>query len=89
LCFCAPYCGNVSVLYNPVYGWVCTLKYKVIVAMLYKGWCAFCHNEYTKNLLCILEEMSRQMYGLSATIPHQFLGLFSLNHKEIKLLVAP
>jgi hypothetical protein len=25
---------------------------------LYKAWCAFCHKEYTKNLLCVLEEMS-------------------------------
>jgi len=34
---------------------------------LYEGWCAFCHNEYMKNLLCVLEEMSRQiLYGVSA-----------------------
>jgi len=43
---------------------------------LYEGWCAFCHNEYTKNLLCIPEEMSRQIYGVSATIPSRFLVFF-------------
>ena len=32
--------------------------------------------------------MSRQIYGLSATIPTQLLVLFSLDHKEIKLLIA-
>ena len=55
---------------------------------LYEGWCAFCHNEYTKNLLCVLEEMSRQIYGPNATIPNRFLGLFLLDHKDIKSLVA-
>jgi hypothetical protein len=55
---------------------------------LYKGWCAFCHNEYTKNLLCVLEELSRQLYGVNATISNQFFGLFALDHKEIKLLIA-
>ena len=55
---------------------------------LYEGWCAFCHNEYTKNLLCFLKEITRQIYGPSATIPNRFLGVFSLDHKEIKLLVT-
>ena len=43
---------------------------------LYEGWCAFCHNEYMKNLLCVLKGMSTQIYGVSATIPNQFLGFF-------------
>jgi hypothetical protein len=55
---------------------------------LYEGWCAFCHNEYMKNLLCVLEEMSRQIYGPSATIPNRILGLFSLDNRDIKSLVA-
>jgi hypothetical protein len=41
---------------------------------LYKAWCAFCHNEYTKNLLCVVEEMSRQIYGPNATISNRCLG---------------
>ncbi len=31
---------------------------------------------------------SKKIYGPSATIPSRFLGLFSLNHKEIKLLIG-
>jgi hypothetical protein len=43
---------------------------------LYEGWCVFSHNEYMKNSLCVLEEMSRQIYGVSATIPNQCLEFF-------------
>jgi len=32
--------------------------------------------------------MSRQIYGVSATIPNRFFGLFALDHKEIKSLIA-
>ncbi len=62
--------------------------YQLGQLQLYEGWCAFCHNEYTKNLLCVLEEITRRIYGPSAMIPNRFLGAFSLDHKEIKLLVA-
>jgi hypothetical protein len=55
---------------------------------LYEGWCAFGHNEYTKNLLCVLEEITRRIYGPSATIPNRIVGVFSLDQKEIKSLVA-
>ncbi len=63
--------------------------YQLEQLWLYEGWCAFGHNEYTKNLLCVLEEITRRIYGPSATIPNQILGVFSLDHKEIKSLVAP
>ena len=62
--------------------------YQLEQLQLYEGWCAFCHNEYTKNLICILEEIIRQIYGPSAIIPNRFLGVFSLDHKDIKPLVA-
>ncbi len=63
-------------------------RYQLEQLHLYEGWCAFCNNQYTKNLLCILEEITRWIYGPSATILNRFLGAFSLDHKEIKLLVA-
>ncbi len=62
--------------------------YQLEQLRLFEGWCAFCHNEYMNNLLCVLEEITRQIYGPSATIPNRFLGVFSLDHKEIKSLVA-
>ncbi len=62
-------------------------RYQLEQLRLYKGWYAFCHNEYKKNLLCIHEEITRRIYGTSATIPNRFLEAFSLDHKEIKLLV--
>jgi len=55
---------------------------------LYEGWCAFGHHEYTKNLICVLEELVRRIYGPSATIPNRILGLFLLDQTEIKSLVA-
>ena len=70
--------------YNPSIMTGCQLE----LLRLYEGWCAFCHNEYTKNLLCILEEITRRIYGPSAMISNRFLGAFSLDHKEIKSLIA-
>jgi hypothetical protein len=63
-------------------------RYQLEQLRLYEGWCAFGHNKYTKNLLCILEEMTRRIYGPSATISNIILGVFSLDQKEIKSLVA-
>jgi len=54
---------------------------------LYEGWCAFLHNEHTKNLLCVLEAIARNVYGPNDTIPHRYLKGFSLDHKDIKWLV--
>ena len=54
---------------------------------LYKGWCAFLHNEYTKNVLCVLEAIVRKVYGPNDTIPYRYLKGFSLDHKDIKSLV--
>jgi hypothetical protein len=45
--------------------------YQMEQLRLYKSWCAFGHNEYTKNLICVLEEIARRMYGPSATIPNR------------------
>jgi hypothetical protein len=55
---------------------------------VYESWCVFGHNEYTKNLICVLEEIARRIYGPSATIPNRILGLSSLDQTEIKSLVA-
>ena len=54
--------------YNPMI----MARYLLEQLRLYEGWCAFCHNEYTKNLLCILEKITRQIYGPSAIIPNRF-----------------
>jgi len=62
--------------------------YQMEQLRLYKSWCAFGHNEYTKNLICVLEDIARWIYGPSATIPNRILGLFSLDQTEIKSLVA-
>jgi len=40
---------------------------------LYEDWCAFLHNEHTKNKLCILEAIARNVYGPNDTIPHRYL----------------
>ena len=62
--------------------------YQLVQLRLYEGWCAFGHHEYTKNLICVLEELVRRIYGPSATIPNRILGLFLLDQTEIKSLVA-
>ena len=54
---------------------------------LYEGWCAFLHNEHTKNLLCVLGAIARKVYGPNDTIPYRYLKGFSLDHKDIKSLV--
>ena len=54
---------------------------------LYEGWCAFFHNEHTKNLLCVLEAIARNVYGPNNTIPDRYLKVFSLDHEDIKSLV--
>ena len=53
-------------------------RYQLEQLRLFEAWCAFCHNEYTKNLICVLEELTRRIYGPSATIPNRILGLFSM-----------
>ena len=63
-------------------------RYQLEQLRLYEGWCAFGHHEYTKNLICVLEELVRRIYGPSATIPNRILGLFLLDQTEIKSLVA-
>jgi len=54
---------------------------------LYEGWCAFLHNEHTKNFLCVLEAIARNVYGPNDTIPYRYLKGFSLDHEDIKSLV--
>ena len=49
-------------------------RYQLEQLRLFKAWCALCHNEYTKNLLCVLEEMSRQIYGPVHQFPTDFLS---------------
>jgi hypothetical protein len=63
-------------------------RYQLEQLQLYESWCAFGHNEYTKNLICVLEEVTRRIYGPSATIPNRILGLFLLDQTEIKSPVA-
>jgi hypothetical protein len=63
-------------------------RYQMEQLWLYESWCAFGNHEYTKNLICVLEEIARRIYGPSATIPNRILGLFSLDQTEIKSLAA-
>ncbi len=51
-------------------------RYQLEQLRLYESWCAFGHNEYSKNLICVLEEITRLIYGQSATIPNRILGFF-------------
>ena len=37
--------------------------------------------------MCVLEAIARNVYGPNDTIPHRYLKGFSLDHKDIKLLV--
>jgi hypothetical protein len=37
--------------------------------------------------MCVLESISRKVYGPNDTIPSRYLKGFSLDHKDIKLLV--
>ena len=50
--------------------------YQLEQLRLYKSWCVFGHNEYSKNLIGILQEITRWIYGQSATIPNRILGFF-------------
>jgi hypothetical protein len=59
-------------------------RYQMEQLRLYESWCAFGHHEYTKNLICVLEELVRRIYGPSATILNRILGLFSVDQTEIK-----
>jgi hypothetical protein len=70
-------------LYNPADD----SSFKFDQLRLYEGWCAFLHNEHTKNLMCVLEAIARNVYGPNDTIPYRYLKGFSLDHKDIKSLV--
>ena len=70
-------------LYNPAHD----SSFNFDQLRLYEGWCAFLHNEHTKNLLCVLEAIARNVYGPNDTIPYRYLKGFSLDHKDIKSLV--
>jgi len=70
-------------LYNPAHD----SNFNFDQLRLYKGWCAFFHNEHTKNLMCVLEAIARNIYGPNDTIPHRYLKAFSLDHEDIKSLV--
>ncbi len=50
--------------------------YQLEQLRLYKSWCAFGHKEYSKNLICVLKEITRRIYGPSAMIPNRILGFF-------------
>ena len=70
-------------LYNPIHD----SNFNFDQLRLYEGWCAFFHNEHTKNLLCVLEAIARNVYGPNNTIPDRYLKVFSLDHEDIKSLV--
>jgi hypothetical protein len=70
-------------LYNPAHD----SSFNFDRLRLCEGWCAFLHNEHTKNLLCVLEAIARNVYGPNDTIPYGYLKAFSLDHKDIKLLI--
>jgi hypothetical protein len=63
---CEPEGYNPSILSN----------YQNEQLQLYKAWCAFAHNEYTKNKLCVLEEISKKIMGPVQQYRTDFSGYF-------------
>jgi hypothetical protein len=55
---------------------------------VYKAWCHFGQNEHLKNLICILKQICKRVYGKNVTIPKRLLNAFLLDTNEINKLVS-
>ncbi len=45
---------------------------------------AFWHNEYLKNMICILATLSQKVYGPNISIPDKLLKLYMLDDPNVK-----
>jgi hypothetical protein len=52
--------------------------------MLLEGYCIFGFCEFYKNLLCILMEVNKTMYGNNEDVPDKLLDIFFLSSPGIK-----
>jgi hypothetical protein len=46
--------------------------------MLFEAYCDFGYREFYKNLLCILMEVNKAMYGNNECVPDRLLDIFLL-----------
>jgi hypothetical protein len=51
--------------------------------MLFEGFCIFGYREFYKNLLCILMEVNKTIYGNNGYVPDKLLDIFLLSCPEI------
>ncbi len=47
--------------------------------MLFEGFCIFGYREFYKNLVCILMEVNKTMYGNNGDVPDKLLDIFLLS----------
>ncbi len=52
--------------------------------MLFEAYCIFGYREFYKNLLCILTEVNKTMYGNNECVPDKLLDTFLLSSPGIK-----
>jgi hypothetical protein len=52
--------------------------------MLFEGYCVFGYREFYKNLLCILMEVKKTMYGNNECVPDKLLEIFLLSCPGIR-----
>ncbi len=52
--------------------------------MLFEGYCIYGFREFYKNLLCILVEVNKTMYGNNKDIPGKLLNIFFLSSPGIR-----
>jgi hypothetical protein len=52
--------------------------------MLFEGFCIFGYREFYKNLLCILMEVNKTIYGNNGYVPDKLLDIFLLSSPGIR-----
>jgi hypothetical protein len=52
--------------------------------MLFEGFCIFCYREFYKNVLCILMEVNKIIYGNNGYVPGKLLDIFLLSCPGIR-----
>jgi hypothetical protein len=52
--------------------------------MLLEGYCVFGYRDFYKNLLCILMEVNKTMYGKNDDVPDKLLDIFFLSSPGIR-----
>ncbi len=52
--------------------------------MLFEGFCIFGYREFCKNMLCILMEVNKTIYGHNEDVPDKLLDIFLLSSSGIR-----